>query len=163
MPEGDGKLFTRTAFFFICKGSNNAIQMSNNSLRLRLWSMNYTDATQSEELWSSESKRWLSVCLGLSDALSMMPQDFLRVNKMCWTVPNNRWVNCQTKTCTKQTTLKILSMSSLWHISGTYNWAKLPLKSKTKAVTKVNEFDSSPVCQKDVVSFDVTMDDPVVV
>lgn len=38
--------------------------------------------------------------------------------------------------------------------------AKLPL---SKIITKVNQFDSSLSCQEDVVAFDVTMDNPVVV
>lgn len=38
--------------------------------------------------------------------------------------------------------------------------AKLPL---SKIITKVNQFDSSLRCQEDVVAFDVTMDNPVVV
>lgn len=40
------------------------------------------------------------------------------------------------------------------------NWPKLPL---SKTITKVNQFDSSLGCQEDVVAFDVTVDNSVVV
>lgn len=41
--------------------------------------------------------------------------------------------------------------------------AHKPAKLRTKLVTKVNQFDSSLSCQEDVVAFDITMDNPVVV
>lgn len=45
-------------------------------------------------------------------------------------------------------------------LSTGHELVKLPL---SKTITKVNQFDSSLSCQEDVVAFDVTMDDPVVV
>lgn len=60
----------------------------------------------------------------------------------------------------KRSLTKKSHLSITAHFREKIGAAKLPL---SKIITKVNQFDSSLSCQEDVVAFDVTMDNPVVV
>lgn len=67
---------------------------------------------------------------------------------------------CEDELLTRLKDQKKSHLSTMMHFRKKTRLAKLPL---SKIITKVDQFDSSLGRQEDVVAFDVTMDNPVVV